>query len=170
MLGLVVTCGLGSWLGWLVLAVLVLSECALYHLRLQAFLQRNLTPEANLFSTNMPVLFTHLCQLEAAEQIIKFHVSRSTLQNGKANAASVSSNLALMQAMRHCRLITTNLEARLVSAYNRCFRGHSASCHQYHLDVEVLLASTSSKPDSLQRIKDSMMRGAMSMPAGLMCV
>ncbi len=172
LLGLVISYGLGNWRGWLSLVAFILLKCILHQLRLEKFLRCNLAPDDKSISTNMPTLFTHLRQLETAGHIIRSHVSHSISQNRQANAASVSSNLALMQAMRHHSHITTNLEARLVSAYARCFRNASATfafCRQDVLDVEAELADpeVNSKSNALQRLQDSMRMGALGMPSGL---
>ncbi len=163
--------GLGSRSGWLSLLLFVVMWCSVYLDRLQAAMKRNLTPDDKTLSTNMPTLFAHLRQLEAAGCVIKSYIAHDRGPILQANAASMYSNLALMQATRHLSIITANLEARLVSAYNKCYSYRSNWGPAHRLDAEAELAGhirkKSKKANALQRIQDSMVIGVQAVLPGM---
>ncbi len=165
-IGLIANDGLSSWRGWLSLALLLIYWFKVYQNRLQAAMKRNLTPDNKALSTNMPTLFTHLRQLEAAGRVIKSFIANGAGSGLQADAASTSSNLALMQATRHLSIITANLEARLVSAYNKCYSYHTHLGHHHRLDAKAELASTLLSPNALQRIQDSMRMSMQGVRSG----
>ncbi len=165
-IAIIVSYGLGSWTSRLFFAVFLYMWRAVYLSRLRSAMKRNLTPDNKELSTNMPTLFTHLRQLQAAGHVIKSSIahgkgsSNSSLQ---ADAASMSSNVALMQATRHLSIITANLEARLESAYNKCCSHHTQLGHHTSMDAGAELASNLLSPDALQRIQNSMTMGVQGM-------
>ena len=159
--------GLGSQQGWVSLALFVIMWCNVYLSRLQAAMKRNLTPDDKAFSTNMPTLFTHLRQLEAAGRVIKSCIAHGEAPSLQADAANMYSNLALMQATRHLGIITANLEARLVSAYDKCYSYRTRWGPAYRLDAEAELASNLRNPNALQRIQDNMAIGVQAVLPGM---
>lgn len=70
---------------------------------------------------NMPTLLLHMSQLEAAGRLIKAHclAEPSSRQHCSANA-NLSSNLALIHAMRSQQRIMAHLAARLALAFHVC--------------------------------------------------
>ena len=82
-------------------------------------LRRNLKVKHWKVSSNMPTLFAHLRQLEAAGRIIQVHIPQSRIQP-ETRPGKASSSLALMHAMKHYAQITAHLMRRLQAAYLTC--------------------------------------------------
>ncbi len=113
---------INPWLRLLFVAFNLAAVHMTWAMRIEAALYHNLTPNDKTVSTNMPTLFTHLRQLEAAGGLIRFHVLQTPKQPASANHAGLPSNLALMHAMKQHSMIMANLQARLLDAYERCCR------------------------------------------------
>lgn len=97
--------------------VVALLFMLIAHTNVMRARRRNTTSRQPHVSKNMPMLFAHLRQLEAAGLIIQAHVSRSPARPATPAVASLSSSLALMHALKSQAQIKQFLNMRLNAAF-----------------------------------------------------
>ena len=115
--------GLGVWMLLVLFGLISIAEYRRYADRTKGALKCNLTAKDQRISTNIPMLFAHLRQLEAAGQVLKQNALQSCAQSRVFYTGKVSS-LALMHALSSHAKITGNLAARLWRALLKCTGVH----------------------------------------------
>lgn len=116
-------------------------------------LKRNLTVKKRDVSSNMPTLLAHVRQLAAAGRIIQDHIYESRNQPAASPAASVSSSLALMHALKHHAAITRHLLMRLKAACLTCMQPRRGTAETWERRVDADISN--GNVDSIETLMET---------------